>query len=726
MAVTNANYYAMFPLQETIWAKDGTGPLAGGIIEFFSDPAFTVPKDVYEQSNQAPYSFVNIGPTLILSGIGSFVDNSGENFIPMLYPWSLPPTNVDAPGDYQPYFIRVYSSGMILEFTVTQWPPNNWSINNTAASSSGITTNQITNPQFPEMSFTGTLVTALSANTITVPFAPGWFITASGTGNMTLLQNALSLQTPSEAPYSIDITLDAGVSAIMYQRIYDSPRLFAGNFVSGYFEAASPANSNIFLTMTYKASDNLIAPILITSGTTSGTAYTEIKGSVLIPSTVASADAPPGYVDIQIAIPAGIRVQITSVQLLAVELVTDIPAFEQISVPIQQSLLYWYDRSPLMYKQIPSYLVGWDFPLNPAQPLGSTVGVQSLGTNTSYYAWDQTIIYQTQTAAVSVARNTSGAMELTMAKTDQIAVIQYLDQTQAREILEQPMCVNVCGSSSASTKLAVSLWYTKAVTLPDIKTGSSLSIVASLDANGVPGGTNETWIQVPRGKLGNGYATLAPLTVTGYTSIPLSGWALESHTEAALATYFAIVIGTPSVALGATISLESVSLQSGTIATRPAPQTEDEVLRECEYYYEKSYDNDQYANAVSGAVTSVGAIIAPQQVSASVGGYAMYAAPFSLTYNTIKRATPSITTLVLYSTSGVINSVLAAASDSTTITPSTSDQVSTFWTGTYGTKTTNFTNSTASSVQSTPGAVATGIHGWIKFQYVVDCRLGVI
>lgn len=723
MAVTNANYYAMFPLQETIWAKDGTGPLAGGIIEFFSDPAFTVPKDVYEQSNQAPYSFVNIGPTLILSGIGSFVDNSGENFIPMLYPWSLPPTNVDAPGDYQPYFIRVYSSGMILEFTVTQWPPNNWAINTTAASSSGITTNQITNPQFPEMSFTGTLVTALSANTITVPFAPGWFITASGTGNMTLLQNALSLQTPSEAPYSIDITLDAGVSAIMYQRIYDSPRLFAGNFVSGYFEAASPANSNIFLTMTYKASDNLIAPILIASGTTSGTAYTEIKRSVLIPSTVASADAPPGYVDIQIAIPAGVRVQITSVQLLAVELVTDIPPFEQTSVPIQQSLLYWYDRSPLMYKQIPSYLVGWDFPLNPAQALGSTVAVQALGANTSYYAWDQTIIYQTLTAAVAVSRDTSGAILFTMAKTDRIAVIQYLDQTQARKILEQPMCVNVCGASSASTKVAVSLWYTTDPSLPDIKAGSLLSIVASLDVNGVPATENGTWVQVPRGKLGNGYATLLPLGVTGYTSVPLSGWDLASHTTAATATYFAIVIGTPSVAIGATITLESVSLQSGTIATRPAPQAADEVLRECQYYYEKSYDN----SVVPGANTNVGAIYAPQQVSVSGGTYAMYACPFTVIYNTVKRAIPSITTLRLYAPAGTIDAVLSNASNSDSVVPGTNTTAITVWgTRTFGTKATSFTMSTAAPVVNTPTATNSGQRGWIAYQYAVDCRLGVI
>jgi hypothetical protein len=190
-----------------------------------------------------------------------------------------------------------------------------------------------------------------------------------------------------------------------------------------------------------------------------------------------------------------------------------------------------------------------------------------------------------------------------MAKTDQIAVIQYLDQTKAREILEQPICVNVCGASSASTKLAVSLWYTTDASLPDIKSGSSLSLVASLDANGIPASENGTWVQISRGTLGNGYATLAPLTSAGYTSVPLSGWDLASHTTAATATYFAIVIGTPSVASGATISLESVSLQSGTIATRPAPQTADEVLRECQYYYQKSFETNTVPAVNAGANT---------------------------------------------------------------------------------------------------------------------------
>lgn len=717
MAVTNANYFAMFPLQETIWAKDGTGPLAGGIVRFYSDPAFTIPKDVYEQSNQAPYSFVNIGSTLVLSGIGSFVDNSGENFIPMLYPWTIAPTDAGAPGDYQPYFIRVYSSGMILEFSVTQWPPNSFSIND-VESSVGISTNQITNPQFPEVSFSGTLVTTLTGSPITVPLAPGWFITASGTGDMELTQIPILTQTPSDAAYALEVALDAGVSAVLYQRIYSSPRLFAGNIVSGYFEAASAAA--VFLQMVYMPSDLLSAAVLIAADTTVGdNEYRAIQGTVALDNVV-SIDGPTGYVDIQIIIPSGADVKLTSVQLLEVQAITDEPAFEQISVPLQQSLLYWYDRSPLMYKQIPSFLVGWDFPLNPCQALGSTVAAQAYGANTSYYVWDQTIVYQTQTSAVDVSRDTSGALLLTMAKTDQIAVIQYLDQTKAREILEQPMCVNVCGSSSASTKLAVSLWYTTDASLPDIKSGSRLSLVASLDANGVPATENGTWDQVPRGTLGNGYATLAPLTSAGYTSVALSGWDLGSHTTAATATYFAIVIGTPSVAIGSTISLESVSLQSGTIATRPAPQTADEVLRECEYYYEKSYESSTVAETV-GAVTIIGSRVAPQTAIGSPPS--AYAATFGLVYNAVKLSSSPIITL--YSTASATASqafmTILNANGSTTATVSAS-----VWTqNALSSKSVSYVPNSIAVVVSAPG-VANIPSAFVRYQYVVDSRLGVI
>jgi hypothetical protein len=228
------------------------------------------------------------------------------------------------------------------------------------------------------------------------------------------------------------------------------------------------------------------------------------------------------------------------------------------------------------------------------------------------------------------------------------------------------MCVNVCGASSASTKVAVSLWYTTDASLPDIKAGSSLSIVASLDANGIPA-TNGTWVQVPRGTLGNGYATLLPLGSAGYTSVPLSGWDLASHTTAATAKYFAIVIGTPTVASGATISLESVSLQSGTIATRPAPQTEDEVLRECQYYYQKSFAADVVpANNVG---LQNGETYAVQYVAAGLVN------KIPVTFQVQMRVTPYYQPLYYNPTSGAAGQILntrsgaSYSSTSTTNTP---------------------------------------------------------
>ena len=84
MAIASPLYYAQFPLQEAIFDKDTGDALAAGIIQYFSDPQFTVPKDVFEQSNAPDGSFIytNLGSVLTLSSIGTFVDPNGQNFIP--------------------------------------------------------------------------------------------------------------------------------------------------------------------------------------------------------------------------------------------------------------------------------------------------------------------------------------------------------------------------------------------------------------------------------------------------------------------------------------------------------------------------------------------------------------------------------------------------------------------------------------------------------------------
>ena len=148
----NPLYFACFPLQEYFVNKDTGFPLAGGYVQFFSDPAFTVPKDVYQQSlvGGTTYDYTNLGPVLVLSSVGTFVDNNGDDIIPFLYPY-------DAQGKVELYFVRVWSGdpsvqGSVLQFTRQGWPPN--LIQSTSPSDVFESSlNLFTNPQFSIVNF---------------------------------------------------------------------------------------------------------------------------------------------------------------------------------------------------------------------------------------------------------------------------------------------------------------------------------------------------------------------------------------------------------------------------------------------------------------------------------------------------------------------------------------------------------------------------------------------
>ncbi len=601
MATPSPLYFAMQPLQQCIFDKDDGTALAAGIVSYFSDPAFSVPKNIYEQVNapDGTYSYANIGSVVTLSSIGSFVDDNGQNFIPFAFPWShdTPSPDTANPGAFQPYYITVYSAGGVLQFTVTGWPANSFS---EGGGSSGIISSQniLTNPQFAEVIFPAApdSTTLSVSGTQTIAIAPAWDLITSGTGSVILTQEALVQETPSKAPYSLDIDLGSGVSAVLRQRIQMSPRLLASSNLAAYFEAASTAapHPSIDLVLAYTPSGGTQATDLIDATVSTGTymAFT----AVIPLSGVINPNSPlTGYVDITLTIPDGVKVAVTSFQIIGAASTAVTVVFEQQSVPLQQSQLFWYWQPALNYKPIPSYLEGWDFPLNPTLANGSTVASIPV-INSSYYVWDQTILFQTASSGIATSRDTAtGGITLTRGSNDSsFALIQYLPQTKARQILAQRNAVQLKGfTGTASTTLrgTVSLYYTIDAQLPDLSghMGSQNSLVSSITA-AVPtvggGSPHGNWTIVPRDTLGNTPSFTLTHTSTAFS---FSQWesALAARTTA---TYFAIVIAfdTLTTAIGS-VTLEYAGLMGGDIATRPAPQSYNAVLQDCGYYYQSSF-----------------------------------------------------------------------------------------------------------------------------------------
>ena len=114
------NYVLMIPLQDVFVDKDGSGPLSGGVVTFYQDAVAgrSVLKPVYQISGLPPYSdasYIVLPNPLILSSVGTFQDNNGNDIVPYLYPY-------DDNGNVQLYYITVYSSGGVFQFSREAWP----------------------------------------------------------------------------------------------------------------------------------------------------------------------------------------------------------------------------------------------------------------------------------------------------------------------------------------------------------------------------------------------------------------------------------------------------------------------------------------------------------------------------------------------------------------------------------------------------------------------------
>lgn len=721
----NANVVALFPLQEVIFNKDGTGPLAAGVVSFYSDPDFTVPKDVYEETLNpltGSIEYTDLGYVLILSGIGSFVDGIGNNFIPLLYPYVGSPTDTVL-GAFEPYFITVYSSDGIFQFSTSDWPPNSFSESAASTSQEALTNNLLTNSQFSIVSFIPNPTTLVYRYTVsgteTNILAPGWTLNTIGTGTIDVSQTILSSSIPSESPYALELTWSTGLTSLqVVQQLTNSPRIIAGSIGSASLVIQCPNSQAIGVELHYISGDS--SPIdveFVAAMTDMASNYTTISGSKLIPST--GTQSASGYVDFVIditSLASSSSINITSAQLVEVADVNIIAEYIQETTQQQLNGLMWYYEPQLAYKPIPSWLVGWDFPLNPAQN-GTVIG-SSAGANKSFYTWDQTIIFQSVNSSMQTSRVTGDFFSISASVSGQMAIIQYLPSVPAQEILNDIVSVYLSAFSVApgpvpyAIQCTVSLWVTADPSLPSMSSNNSL--VLTLDANGKPASFNGTWVEI------------APLNgqditfdVISYPVALNAKWNNNVNNSLSnTATFFAIVIGFATVPINNSIVFRNVALQSGSIATRPAPQTLDEVLRECQYYYETSYD----VGVIPGTSSSTnGSMDFPQITNLSNG--ITYNSVFNIRYNTTKIISSPLITIYNPS-SGSSNSaeVLQWVAGSQSV--SNYNTFSTAWTaGVTGEKGVSFVPNSSSVALITSGAGA-NISGSVRFQYTADARLG--
>lgn len=717
------HYIPAFSIEDVLLDKDTGAPLSGGLVYFEEDNQRGVLKPVYQITGTSPnYTFIQLPNPVVLSSIGTFQDALGNPQIPYFYPYVL-----DADGnlvrDY--YYIRVTSSEGVPQFTREAQP---YFIDQTETAVDNIITNELSNPQFgvvtfdqSQSSFTYTLSAPASQ---VLNIAPDWELVATGAGAVTITLSQLSPVGSDNLPTNpgtiLSITSSGVTSLILRQRIFGSPNLWGSGNISCNFVAKTYSGAEATLSMYYSQSNGAVTGLLIKEATLAADgSYGQFQGSVLVPTSDSTESSPTAYIDIYFQLPINIHLDITSVMIASTG-ATVIPAvdYDQQSFPRQVDHLFHDYKDPLLFKPVSSYLVGWDFPLNPAQEhVSGSLG--AIGANKGAYAWDQTIIYQTVDNSVGYARDGGGSLLLTTTATTQIALIQYLPANEAIKILENDLSSYVRLYGNDSTTFTVSLWWSTAVSLPVVAGGTNDTFVLGLDASGHPSSVAADWTEVPRGNYGRAVSSLT----TTLTDHPFIGWQKYAQTVASTATFFAIVVGTSSIASAKAIGFNSISLVPGQVATIPAPQTLDEVLRECQYYYETTYGY----NIASPTASITNSITALQNYIGGPTNDDLYARTFSISYAVPKRV-PITPALYSYmgtaadSVTGVLKRTIADFATGITVTGN--------WiVAGNGNRGVSYVSNTDVSIMTDPtNPISKGsvFDGYIAYHYIADARLGIV
>ena len=644
------------------------------------------------------------------------------------------------------YFDDTLTYRIEIRMGNTQNDPLIWLIENYQVSGSGsgptsdtlITAeNLITNPQFADIYFQSPLTYAnASPGTYTLSLAPGWQLVLTGSGTTTVTQSNTSgnQEIPGNPSYYLEVNNSGWTSVQLIQKFSNNGAIFNLGAIGVAFSAFANSSAQV-VTVSYSPSTG--SPTTILAPSVSTGSFQQFGGAINLPSSTNSDEAEAAFVNIIFSLPGTSDVALSNIQITGQEA----PLINTAIIPVYQELTYerMVDhefnvyKEPLIFKPIPSYLVGWDFLLNPAQFYGSTVGPIASGANTSNYVWDQTIMFQSVDNSFLISNNGAG-LQLAPQATGQFAFIQYLPAPVVNKILSDNISVNIRGScnTAQTVKGTVSLWYTKGSALPDIKSPNYKSIVATLDANGKPATFNNptggTWIEVPKSTQQN--ATFI-FDDTAIKDFGFNFWIPPASSEAVAATFFAIVIGYESIPTTKVPQIISVGLCSGSIPTIPAPQTPDEVLRECQYYYEKSYS----PSVAPGAVTPVGVNSVPATVIPNDGSANefLYTKSFYLRFQQTKRV---IGDLHLYSpaTGTIDNAYIGIYQNGGNPTANSGsnprDIVSSSWVGSSSASVDGVDlisqNTSTEVLEVLHANTLVGDEGVTQFHYVVDSRLGVI
>lgn len=596
------------------------------------------------------------------------------------------------------------------------------------------TFNQANNSQFSQVNFNGTATYTVAG---TYPVAPGWNLVLTGFGTATVTQNILAANANqiNDPPYSLRINTSGWTTAQLVQQFNDQGAIWSSNTnQQGIISVSATARGDgapYTLSFVYTPSSG--TPTLIVSGTVGDGDYQVLDGSAVLPISDNPNLSNVTFVDIVIQLQGTGIVDITNIQIIgqSIPIGASLPAppvFQQETIESQINQLFYYYQNSILIQPKASILTGWDFSLNPWQFTTTTIATASA--QIGYYG-DQTLLFQkTGASKVKVGQaasnfNNSYTVQALTAD-NQFALIQYIDPETVTpywgSVLSSLVKASINTINNTSVRFKMRLIY-RTTLPPTVSAIEPISSWAGVDPTFAAGWTATAPVGDPIYTFSNTNGNESILINSAFSfngfKLPVSSSALMTLGIVVYTLDPMSIVGTPDQILW-----ESISLVPNSFAIDFNPLTFDETLRRCQFYYEKSYDTA----VLPGTASLTSKISRPQNVIFDgVNTFNLYPTPFSLQFNTVKRATPSIFTLYspsLGSTTGV--DVFIYSGSSTANAGATVSSVN--WTGvSTGTKGVEFVQTNATTmIASTPTFSATSrVTGIIDFQFATYAQLGL-
>ena len=603
-------------------------------------------------------------------------------------------------------------------------------------------TNQITNPQFFYTDFVSPLVITTAG---TYDIGPGWSLVLTGSGSTTITQNTTTIEdnipgTPAP-PYYLEINNNGWTSAILYQKFNNVGRIWQNDYLYTSLLVRSGNSSAYPLSVNYIPSSGVPQLLVTTTGVNIGT-FALLSAIVAIPFDSGNTTPNQGANDeIQIVLPGTGVIDLSDITVIAQVSDTDIttanfnpPADD--TLERQRDFTFHNYFNSITVKAKNTILTAWNFKLNPWQFQFNGSSTNKVPGLAAIYVTDQTIVQPSATNSLTASQTTSpqGLLQIgtqSGATQGQFAVMQMIDCKTANgywgSVMSSLLRARIVTSGSSAVKVKMRLIY-YAGAAPAL---SSTNPIAAYDANGDPifatGWTALKPVNDPAYTLQNNYdpSLVSPVCpAMAFNGFKMPTIAIGTETLA-IVIY---TIGILDQSISDTVLFDSCSLVPNEFAIDSSPQTFNQVMDDCQFYFERSYD--------VGTVTATTATFASmiqlpcQLIVDNVGGnlhYRVGASSLQINFKTTKRKSPLVT---FYNpANGDYAQIQGNVYGIGQTTPISSAEIPiSNWLNVYnGKNSTQFVGDVATYFVdwNAGGAGLTNAYANYWFHYVLDARLGI-